>query len=62
MHSDEADWVLDWRDIARWSRGLGRDVAVLAFPGGVHDLVLSRPQIREEVFRQLFAWAERFSE
>ena len=30
--------------------------------GGVHDLVLSRPQIREEVFRQLFAWAERFSE
>jgi len=61
MHSDEADWVLDWRHIARWSRSLGQDVAVLAFPGGVHDLVLSAPPIREEVFRQLFAWAERFS-
>ena len=23
------------------------------------DLTLSRPEIREEVFRQLFAWAER---
>lgn len=59
MHSDEADLVLDWRHIARWSRTLGRDVAVLQFPGGWHDLVCSPPAIREEVFRQLFAWAER---
>jgi alpha-beta hydrolase superfamily lysophospholipase len=62
MHSDEADWVLDWRHIARWSRNLGPDVAVLAFPGAVHDLVLSRREIRDEVFSQLFAWAERVSE
>jgi alpha-beta hydrolase superfamily lysophospholipase len=59
MHSDGADVVLDWKHIARYSRTLGRDVSVLAFPGGVHDLVLSRPEIREEVFRQLFAWAAR---
>jgi alpha-beta hydrolase superfamily lysophospholipase len=59
MHSDAADIVLDWRAIARWSRGLGSDVAVLSFPGGWHDLVLSPRPIREEVFRQLFAWAER---
>jgi len=59
MHSDEADIVLDWRHIARWSRMLGPQVAVLGFPGGWHDLVLSPPGIREEVFRQLFAWAER---
>jgi alpha-beta hydrolase superfamily lysophospholipase len=32
---------------------------VLAFPGAEHDVVLSRPVIREEIFRQLFAWAER---
>jgi len=55
----EADIVLDWRHIARWSRTLGEDVTVMAFPGAVHDLVLSRPHIREEVFRQLFAWAAR---
>jgi alpha-beta hydrolase superfamily lysophospholipase len=59
MHSDEADIVLDWRHIARWSRGLGEDVTVLAFPGGMHDLVLSRSEIREAVFSQLFAWGER---
>ena len=59
MHSDEADIVLDWRDTARWSRTLGPQVSVLAFPGGLHDLVLSRAPVREEVFRQLFSWAER---
>jgi len=59
MHSDEADIVLDWRHIARWSRMLGPDVTVLAFPGGQHDLTLSPPEVREEVFRQLFSWAER---
>jgi alpha-beta hydrolase superfamily lysophospholipase len=59
MHSDEADIVLDWRQVARWSRTLGERVAVLGFPGGLHDLVLSRTEVREEVFRQLFAWAER---
>jgi alpha-beta hydrolase superfamily lysophospholipase len=59
MHSDEADVVLDWRHMARFARGLGPDVTVLAFPGGLHDLVLSRREIREEVFSQLFAWAAR---
>jgi alpha-beta hydrolase superfamily lysophospholipase len=57
MHSDEADIVLDWRDIARGSRALGERVSVLGFPGGMHDLVLSRLDIREEVFKQLFSWA-----
>jgi alpha-beta hydrolase superfamily lysophospholipase len=59
MHSDETDIVLHWRDMAKWSRTLGERVTVMAVPGGMHDLVLSRPHIREEVFRQLFAWAER---
>ena len=61
MHSDEADVVLDWRDIARWSRTLGPQVTVLSFPGAVHDLVLSTAGIREAVFSALFAWAERAS-
>ena len=54
MHSDEADIVLDWRHIARWSRSLGPDVAVMAFPGAMHDVTLSRFEIRDEVFRALF--------
>jgi alpha-beta hydrolase superfamily lysophospholipase len=59
MHSDEADIVLDWRHIARWGRTLGPRAAVLAFPGGLHDLVLSPREVREEAFRQLFGWAAR---
>jgi len=59
MHSDEADIVLDWRHIARWGRTLGREATVLAFPGGLHDLVLSRHEVRDAVFSQLFSWAAR---
>ena len=59
MHSDEADTVLDWKQVARWSRTLGPNTTVLALPGGLHDLVLSRSEIREAVFSQLFAWAAR---
>jgi alpha-beta hydrolase superfamily lysophospholipase len=59
MHSDEADIVLDWKQVASWSRTLGPNVSVLAFPGGIHDLVLSRREIRDAVFSQLFSWAER---
>ena len=28
------------------------------FPARMHDVTLSRPEIRDEVFRQLFSWAE----
>ncbi len=59
MHSDEADAVLDWRQVARWSRTLGPNTTVLAFPGALHDLVLSRAEIRDAVFSELFAWAAR---
>jgi alpha-beta hydrolase superfamily lysophospholipase len=59
MHSDEADVVLEWRHIARWSRTLGPNVSVRAFPGAWHDLVLSPGRIREAVFTEFFAWAER---
>jgi len=59
MHSDEADIVLDWKPVASWSRALGANVSVLQFPGGLHDLVLSRQAIRDEVFAQLFTWASR---
>ena len=59
MHSDESDIVLDWKQVARWSRTLGSQVTVLPFPGGLHDLVLSRAEVRDGVFSQLFAWTAR---
>jgi alpha-beta hydrolase superfamily lysophospholipase len=62
MHGDASDTVLDWRQVARWSRTLGERTTVLPFPGGLHDLVLSRAEIRDDVFRQLFAWAARLDD
>jgi len=56
MHSDDADIILDWRHMTRWGPGLGTQVALAAFPGGFHDLVLSRREIRESVFQRLFDW------
>jgi hypothetical protein len=38
---------------------LGPQASVLAFPGGLHDLVLSRREVRDAVFSQLFSWAAR---
>src|SRR5258708_26064272 len=57
MHSDEADVVLDWRHIARYSRGLGPDVAVPAVPCGVPELLLSPREVREEVLPPPFPLA-----
>jgi alpha-beta hydrolase superfamily lysophospholipase len=59
MHADESDIVLDWRHCARWGRTLGREGVVLAFPGGLHDLALSRREVRDAVFSELFSWAAR---
>ena len=56
MHSDEADTILDWHHMVRWGPGLGARVTLAAFPGALHDLVLSPVEIREAVFRRLFAW------
>jgi alpha-beta hydrolase superfamily lysophospholipase len=59
QHSDAADIVLGWRTIAKWSPSLGADVTVEQVPGALHDLVLSKPAIREQVFNGLFAWLGR---
>lgn len=58
-YSDESDIVLDWRHIERGSRRLGRDVTLRQFPGALHDLVLSRKDLREAVFDALFEWLRR---
>lgn len=58
-HSDEADIVLNWRHVERGSRRLGKDVTILAFPGALHDLTLSKKEIREAVFETVFAWLKR---
>ena len=51
-----ADSVLNVDDIVRYAPGLGRDVTVVRIEGGKHDLTLSPPKAREQLFAELDRW------
>ena len=51
-----ADGVLNIRDIRELAPRLGPRVTVRAIAGGMHDLVLSAPPVREQVYREVFDW------
>ncbi|GAA4878970.1 alpha/beta hydrolase [Kitasatospora terrestris] len=51
-----ADAVLRADDIAALGPRLGRHVTVVRIEGGVHDLVLSGEQARDQVFAELDRW------
>jgi alpha-beta hydrolase superfamily lysophospholipase len=51
-----ADSVLNVADIVRYAPGLGDDVTVVRIEGGKHDLTLSPPKAREQLFTELDQW------
>ncbi|MFI0795671.1 alpha/beta hydrolase [Micromonospora rubida] len=55
-----ADAVLDVEHMVRWAPRLGRHVTLARFDGGMHDLTLSGPAVREKVFAEVGRWAEAF--
>ncbi|MER7458395.1 alpha/beta hydrolase [Micromonospora sp. NPDC126480] len=55
-----ADSVLDVEHMVRWAPRLGRHVTVVRFDGGLHDLTLSGPAVREKVFTEVGRWADGF--
>ncbi len=52
------DSVLDVDDIALYGRNIGDEVKCVEIEDGLHDLVLSRKDVREEVYRTIFEWLE----
>ncbi len=52
----EADAILDVNAISRYGRRLSDNVTEETFPGGLHDLALSRKNIREKVYRAMLDW------
>jgi alpha-beta hydrolase superfamily lysophospholipase len=54
-----SDCILDVADMRRYGPVLGDQVTMISVEGGLHDLVLSPAPVREQVFAELFAWAER---
>jgi alpha-beta hydrolase superfamily lysophospholipase len=52
-----ADTVLDVEQMARRATRLGRHVTIVKFTDGLHDLFLSRAEVREQVFDELVRWS-----
>lgn len=57
-HEDlkSADTVLDVEQISARAGRLGNDVTLRRFEGGLHDLVLSAPEVRKQVFMAMEHW------
>ncbi|GAB3622734.1 alpha/beta hydrolase [Mariniluteicoccus endophyticus] len=55
-----SDIVLDVDQIAARAVKLGPLVTMARFEGGLHDLVLSRPEVREKVFATTARWTRGF--
>ncbi|GAA4126010.1 alpha/beta hydrolase [Nocardioides fonticola] len=53
-----SDIVLDVEQIRRWSTKISSHVTSIAVPGALHDVVLSRPEVRAEAYRHLAVWCD----
>ncbi len=51
-----ADLVLDVKQIRQWATSVGKHVTYIAIPGARHDVVLSRPDVREHAYREIETW------
>jgi alpha-beta hydrolase superfamily lysophospholipase len=58
--STTADSVLDVEHMARYAPRLGRHVTLVRFDGGLHDLTLSGPAVRQQVFSEVGRWVDAF--
>lgn len=72
MHSDRSSNPKEWNDdvyqtdlilnvkhIRKYGEKIHDDVTLMEIPQGIHDLVLSQPKVRSEVYRLLFDWLEQ---
>jgi alpha-beta hydrolase superfamily lysophospholipase len=53
-----ADTVLDVAHMAKWASKIGPQVTVVPIEGGMHDLLLSAPAVRERVLSEIDNWLE----
>lgn len=57
--AQSSDIILSVKDIKKYANKLQGDVNVMTINNGLHDLVLSAPAVRSEVYQQLFAWLKQ---
>jgi alpha-beta hydrolase superfamily lysophospholipase len=53
------DAVLDVAEIELQARNIIGQYSIQAVPGGMHDLILSKMPVRDEVYSTIFNWAKR---
>lgn len=53
------DAVLNVEEIARLSQNIVGQYSIQAVQGGMHDLILSKQPVRDEVYSTIFNWAKR---
>ena len=53
MHGDA---VLNVSDISQYFKSLGSNVRCVKVVGGMHDLLLSQPDVRDRAYRDIFSW------
>lgn len=51
-----SDIVLDVKQIRQWAGALGRHVTSVVVPGAVHDVVLSRREVRDQAYGEIDRW------
>ncbi|MFN8136164.1 MAG: alpha/beta hydrolase [Propionicimonas sp.] len=54
------DTVLDVTQMRRWATAVGRHVTVASIEGAIHDVVLSRPAVRAQVYDELDRWLSAY--
>lgn len=52
----KSDMVLNVQHIKKYGRKLGPNVTFAEIPGAMHDVFLSKKEIREQAFRKMFEW------
>jgi len=56
QNAQSTDVILEVKDIIKYGNKLQGDVTVMTVQNGLHDLVLSAPPVRAELYQKLFEW------
>ena len=59
LDAQTSDVILDVKDMTDNAKKMQGDVQTLAVQNGLHDLVLSAPPVRKQVYQDLFAWLKQ---
>ena len=56
----DRDIVLDVRQIRKWAHKLARHVTLVSLDGALHDVTLSRKEVREAAFEEITRWHDAY--